>query len=593
MSGSHGVLFESGLSVPMRDGTVTRADLFLPDADGPFAALITRTPYDRTASENISAPIHAVRAAQDGYAVVIQDVRGRYDSEGEFRPLHQEIEDGYDSVEWVGAQEWCSGRVGMYGISYGGATQWLAALGRPPSLGAIAPGYTATDYHDGWAWQGGAFELGFNLTWATGALTHAMWPTLRRRLGLTEADEDDFLSTKDALDLAFERMPLSDQPHLRGLADYYWEWLSHPEYDEYWSEICIQDRLGEIGVPTFSYGGWYDLFMGGTLRGFNGIRHAAPSPELRAAHRLLVGPWVHLRNCPGTVGAYDFGTRAGAYHLGLEGKLLDFFDHHLRGGPAPGAGAVEMFAMGENRWRTYDSFPPPEADEVRLYLRSTGGAGRSMEDGTLNFDPPGDEPADAFVYNPADPAPTMGGGLCCDAAWMKWGPYDQRPVEARSDVLVYSTPPLAQDIEITGWVRATLYASTSAADTDFTAKLVDVSPDGDAMNLTDGIVRARYRQGRGPALAVTPGEVVEYDIDMWATSNVFRAGHRIRLEVSSSNFPRFDRNPNTGGDISSEDRMVQAFQTVHHDAERPSHLTISMVGGLSHGSSSIGAGTGG
>ncbi len=573
---SHPVLFESGIAVPMRDGTVTYADVFRPDAPGRFATLLARTPYDRTASENISAPIHAAQAARRGYAVVIQDVRGRYASDGEFRPLHQEIEDGYDSVEWVGGQEWCSGRVGMYGISYVGATQWLAALGRPPSLAAIAPGYTATDYHDGWAWQGGAFELGFNLTWATGALTHAMWPTLRDRLNLTEADEDRFLATKDALADAFPRMPLTDQPHLRGLADYYWDWLAHPEYDEYWSEICIEDRIGEVEVPTFSYGGWYDLFMAGTIRGYERLRADGPQGT-RDSHRLLVGPWVHLRNCPGNVGAYDFGTRAGAYHLGLEARLLRFFDHHLRDGPAPKDGPVEIFAMGENRWRTYASWPPQGLQETKLYLHGGGRAATSMADGTLGTEPPGDEPAEAFVYNPADPAPTVGGGLCCDTAWMKWGPFDQREVEARSDVLVFSTEPLTEDLEITGWVRARIFASTTGVDTDFTAKLVDVSPTGDARNLTDGIVRARYRDGRGPARIVKPGEVVEYDIDMWATSNVFRAGHRIRLEISSSNFPRFDRNPNTGGEIATETEMVPALQTVYHDARRTSHVVLSVL----------------
>ena len=573
----HAVRFESGVELPMRDGTVTYADVFRPDADGRFAALMTRTPYDRTSSENISAPIHAVQAARQGYAVVIQDVRGRYASGGEFRPLHQEIEDGYDSVEWVGNQPWCNGKVGMYGISYGGATQWLAALGGPPSLAAIAPGYTATDYHDGWAWQGGAFELGFNLTWSTGALTHAMWPTLRERLKLSADDEERFLSTKDALGEAFGRLPLTDQPHLRGLADYYWDWLDHPEYDGYWSEICIEDRLGEVKVPTFSYGGWYDLFMAGTIRGYTGMRQAAGSPDLRDAHRLLVGPWVHLRNCPGNVGAYDFGTRAGAYHLGLERRLLSFFDQHLRGGPEAEEGPVEIFVMGENRWRTYDQWPPPGARETRLYLHSEGRAATCMDDGTLSFEAPGHEHPDAYVYNPADPAPTVGGGLCCDTAWMKWGPYDQRQVEERPDVLVFSSAPLKHDLEITGWVRARIFASSSATDTDFTAKLVDVSPDGDAMNLTDGIIRARFRNGRGPGQPIAAGEVIEYDIDMWATSNVFRSGHRIRLEISSSNFPRFDRNPNTGGEISSECRMIPALQTVYHDAERPSHLTVTII----------------
>ena len=233
--------------------------------------------------------------------------------------------------------------------------------------------------------------------------------------------------------------------------------------------------------------------------------------------------------------------------------------------------------MGENRWRTYDRWPPPGAKETRVYLHSEGRAATCMDNGTLSFEAPGDEHPDVYVYNPADPAPTVGGGLCCDTAWMKWGPYDQRQVEERPDVLVFSSAPLQRDLEITGWIRARIYASTSATDTDFTAKLVDVSPDGDARNLTDGIIRARFRNGRGPVQPVAPGEVIEYDIDMWATSNVFRSGHRIRLEISSSNFPRFDRNPNTGGEISSERRMIPALQTVYHDTVRPSHLTVSII----------------
>jgi putative CocE/NonD family hydrolase len=561
----------------MRDGTITYADVVRPDAPGRFAALLTRTPYDRTSSANISAPIHALQAARNGWAVVIQDVRGRFASEGVFRPFHQEIDDGYDSVEWVGAQEWCTGKVGMHGISYGGATQWLAALAKPPSLVALAPGYTATDYHDGWAWQGGAFELGFNLSWAMGALTHAMWPKLTSELGLSSADEDRFVKIKDDQDAAFGRMPLADQPQLEGLADYFFEWLAHPEYDDYWQSVCIEDRLSEIDLPTLNYGGWYDVFMGGTIRGYEGMKARAPSPDTRDAQRLLVGPWVHIRNCPGNVGAYDFGTRAGAYDLGLEAKLLRFFDHHLRGAPAPEEGPVEVFTMGENRWQTYAEWPPSGAVEKKLYFHSEGRAATCLDCGTLSFDAPGSEPADAYVYNPADPTPTVGGGLCCDPVWMKWGPYDQRDVEKRPDVLVFSSEPLDADLEITGWVRAKLFAATTAVDTDFTAKLVDVAPDGDARNLTDGILRARYRNGRGPAQPVTPGEVIEYDIDMWATSNVFKAGHQIRVEISSSNFPRFDRNPNTGGDIATETEMVPALQTIYHDTERPSHITVSVV----------------
>ena len=580
MAAPYSIKVDFNVPVPMRDGATLYADVFRPDAAGRFPALITRTPYDKTSPANRTGTLDVVRAAMNGYAAVVQDVRGRYASDGEFYTFVNEINDGYDSIEWLAAQPWCTGKVGTFGISYVGATQWLAAKSKPPSLAAIAPGFTAHDYHEGWTWQGGAFELGFNLSWAIGALTSANWGKISAQLGLGADDLAKLIAAKDSLCGGFSHLPLSDMPHLKdGLAPYYYDWLAHPEYDDYWQNVCIQESHSDIAIPAFNVGGWYDIFLGGTISNYTGMRANGASHAARNGQRLLIGPWIHSGAPPNVSGEYNFGTRSAGAAIDLAGAFLRYYDHHLKGedNGVPDEKPVRIFVMGVNQWRYEDAWPLDRAQPTPYYLHSGGRANTLNGDGALSPEAPADEPTDSYLYNPANPVPTSGGGLCCDPAFMAPGAYDQRPIEARPDVLVYSTSPLEQDTEVTGPISVTLYASTSARDTDFTAKLVDVEPCGYARNLTDGIIRARYRAPRQPAAFINPGDVYEYTIDLWATANVFKKGHRIRLEISSSNFPRFDRNMNTGEPIGSDTAFLPALQTVHHSAAHPSHVTLPIV----------------
>ena len=580
MAGPYSIKFDSNIPLMLRDGTITYVDICRPDAAGKFPALMQRTPYDKTSPMSRSLFLDAIRAAVQGYAVVIQDIRGRYRSDGEFYPFVNEMNDGHDSIEWVSGQPWCSGKVGMYGTSYVGATQWLAAKAAPPSLAAIAPGFTASDYHEGWAWQGGAFLLGFNLSWTIGALTASNWDHLSKQLFLPPGQLDLLVEAKDNLEQSFTHLPLGELPDLEGgVAPYYYDWLEHPEYDEYWSKVSIEESHPDINVPALNYGGWYDIFLGGTLRNFGRMSEMAATEDARRGQRLIVGPWVHGVLQRGLSGEVDFGTRAGVEAQDLQGQMLTFYDYWLKG-EDNGVGdeqPVRIFVMGENVWRSEDEWPLARAETIKYHLHSQGRANTLNGDGWLSPEPPRDSLPDVYVYNPIDPVPTRGGQLCCDPARVAPGAYDQRHVEARPDVLVYTGPPLEEALEVTGPVTVTLYAASSARDTDFTAKLVDVDESGYARNLTDGVVRARYRAPRSAASLLEPGQVYEYLIDLWATSNVFKAGHRIRLEVSSSNFPRFDRNTNTGGRIAADSGFVSALQSVYHTPEYPSHVSLPIV----------------
>jgi putative CocE/NonD family hydrolase len=580
MAPPYALKFEPNIPLMLRDGTITYADVYRPDADGTFPGLLKRTPYDKSGPISRIGALDAVRAAMRGYAVVIQDVRGRYSSDGEFYAFVNEMDDGYDSVEWVAGQPWCGGKVGMFGSSYVGATQWLAAKAGPPSLAAIAPGLTGSDYHEGWTWQGGAFSLAFNLSWTMGPLTSDNWDNLSNRLFLPPRQLDLLYDAKDNLMDVCRYLPLRELSDFEGdLAPYYYDWIDHPEYDDYWKRVCIEESHPEITVPAFNYGGWYDAFLGGTIRNFTRMRELGVTEEVRGGQRLVVGPWVHNAIPTSEAGDQSFGTRASSGVQDLQGQILRFFDYWLKGEDdgVEGERPVSIFVMGENVWRTEDEWPLSRADNVNYYLRSGGMANTLNGDGHLSPEPAGEEAPDVYIYNPIDPVPTMGGPLCSQPSLVAPGVFDQRPVEARHDVLVYTTPPLEQYMEVTGPITVTLFASSSARDTDFVAKLVDVSPSGYARNLADGIIRARYRSPRAPAALIEPDRSYEYKIDLWATSNLFRKGHRIRLEVSSSNFPRFDRNTNTGEPVGTDAGIVSALQTVYHTSRLPSHITLPIV----------------
>ena len=579
MPESVSVKVETNVPVPMRDGTLLYADVYLPEGSGPFPVILQRTPYDKSAPASMTA-LNPLKAAQRGYALVVQDTRGRYASEGEFYAFRDEINDGYDTVEWAASRPWSSGKVGMYGGSYVGATQWLAAMARPPHLAAIVPNVTASNYHQGWTYQGGAFELGFNVSWTLRALALANLENISSLKDVSAERRRELVEAIDSMESSFRYLPLKDFPYLgEGLADYYYDWLAHPEYDEYWKRLCIEDHHHELSVPAYNMGGWYDIFLGGTIGNYVGMREAASTEEARRAQKLLIGPWSHSSRGTTLAGSQYFGLVADSWSIDLEGTHFRWFDYWLKGtdNGIMDEPPVRIFVMGDNLWRSEEEWPLTRAQPTSYYLHSQGKANSMVGNGALSIEPPGEEPPDVFLYNPADPVPTRGGPLCCNPYFMSSGAFDQREIEAREDVLVYSSPPLERDVEVTGPVAVTLWAATSATDTDFTAKLVDVCEKGCARNLTDGIIRARYRDSASAPSLLEPGRAYCYTIDLWATSNVFKRGHSIRIEVSSSNFPRFDRNPNTGGAVAEDSELKPALQTVLHDSRHPSHVTLPIV----------------
>ena len=556
------VTVERDVAAKMRDGVTLYADIYRPKADGKFPVLLTRTPYDKTGVLGFG-----LKAAARGYVVIAQDVRGRYTSEGEWYPFRYESQDGYDTIEWAAALPYSNGKVGMVGGSYVGATQFLAAIAKPPHLAGICPNYTASNYHDGWTYQGGAFEQWFNESWTTALAAN----TLTRRVDTGS----DPLSWTDVLPL--QSYPVRTAPSAEGLAPYFSDWLAHPGYDDYWKQWSIEDHYGEIQVPVFSLGAWYDIFLGGTLKNFTGLKKLAGTEAARNGQRLMIyvgghaGGWADPK-----VGAVDFGSKL-PFVLGE--VELRWYDSLLKG-IANGVEhdkPVRIFVMGKNEWRDEDDWPLQRAKVTRYYLHSTKPANGLEGGGTLSTAGPGDEKPDQYGYDPKQAVPTTGGPLCCEPLPTGIGPEDQRPAEARDDVLVFSTPAFSQATEVTGPVSLDLYVSTSAVDTDFTGKLVDVWPNGFAQNLTEGILRLRYRSSQEQPELANPGQVYHVSVDLWATSNVFLPGHRMRLEVSSSNFPRFDRNLNTGEDQAHATHMVKATNAIYHDRTRPSALIVPIV----------------
>jgi uncharacterized protein len=541
------------VAVPMRDGVVLRADVYLPDTGRPVPAIVNRTPYDRSSPLIQLAAIEPERVVDAGFALVCQDVRGRFGSDGEFYTFFDDGRDSFDTVEWAAAQPWCDGSVGMVGRSYAAAVQWLGAVERPPHLRAISPVVTGSDYYHGWIYEGGAFQLGFNVFW--------IWLMSNSR-DVAKLDE------------VFRHLPLRTLPVPDlGWARLYAHWLAHSTDDHYWRSLSINRRYDSVDVPAFIVGGWYDVFVRGTLENYRGVRAQGASEAARAGTRLLIGPWAH----GSTYGPYPdhaFELFAHADAVDVAGLQLRFFSRHLRGeaNQLDDEPPVRIFVMGENRWRDEDDWPPSRMREMAWYLRAGG---------MLAAEPPGEEEADEFVYDPGDPAPTIGGPTSLPARMMKAnsGPLDQARLHGRPDVLAYTSAQLEGALEATGPVTVRLHAATSAPDTDFVAKLVDVWPDGPAIIVAEGILRTRFREGFDRELPVEPGRPYEYRIDLGATSNVFLPGHRIQILITSSSFPRFDRNPNTGRPLGVDgpDDLRPARQTIFHDAIRPSCVVLPVL----------------
>jgi uncharacterized protein len=564
------VSVEKNVPVRMRDGVTLRADVYRPDGATDLPALLERTPYSKNPSGDVA---FFRRLAAHGYVVVVEDTRGRYMSDGIARP-HDEREDGYDTIEAIARLPRVNGRIGTFGGSYSATTQLMAAPLRPSHLAAMFPSSSYSSRYD-MVFQGGAFYLADGLAWNLGQAVD-----VRRRMLHPEIERDNPIGLNDAerQSLANEWMwhvPLKtiDAMELRQYAPAYFDMLNHPSYDSYWETFDIEARHREFDVPAFHVTGWYDTLLGGTIRNFVGLRKNAHSERARDAQRLVIGPWTHSRPTVRStrIGDVDFGPNAG---FDLERLMFDWFDYWLKDAPTGvmSRAPVQLFVMGANVWRDEQEWPLARAVPTTFYFHSDGGAATLDGNGRLDTSaPPRHEWTDRYMYDPANPVPTGARG-----GYSKT-PGDQRDVERRPDVLVYTSALLESPIEVTGPIEVRLWAASSAPDTDFTAKLVDVLPDGTARMLTDGILRARYRRGKTTPVLLTPKEPEELTIDTGATSNVFGAGHRLRVEISSSNFPRFDRNPNTGAPFGEGAELQRATQMILHDEQHPSRIILPVV----------------
>jgi len=566
------VTVEFDVPAPMRDGVILRANVYRPAEAGRWPVLLTRLPYGKDLPLG-SSVLDPAQAARRGYVVIVQDTRGRFTSGGDWVPMQAEGDDGEDTIAWAAALPYSDGQVGMYGVSYFGFTQWAAAVRQPPALKAIVPGITWADPFNGVAYRGGALELGKSANWNLQMGLDVVVRRYRHDPAALAQAVVRLCHEMDALGPSgYWSLPLSEFAPLRRnpVAPTFFDGLASPldRAHPAAAATTILGRHAQVTVPTFNIGGWYDIFLSDTLTNFASMR-AQGRPS-----KLLIGPWSHV-NQGGQVGEINFGFGAQAAFINLQMDLgsmhLRWFDHWLKDrdtgmlAEAP----IKLFVMGANVWRDEQAWPLERAVNRPYYLRAGG---------ELSPVAPQAEPPDSYTYDPAGPVPTRGGALLMTPEFRS-GPMDQRPIEQRPDVLVYRTAPLEHDTEVTGPIHVRLWAASSAPDTDFVARLTDISPDGTSINLTDGIVRARYRgfaQGEPPTL-IEPGRPTEYDIDLWATSNLFRAGHRIGLQITSSCFPRWDRNPNTGHALFADAELQVARQTILHDGEHPSHVLLPIV----------------
>jgi putative CocE/NonD family hydrolase len=570
-------IYERDVPMTTRDGVTLLADVWRP-VEGRAPTLLMRTPYNKEFQMLPGGPTSQFPSllgfVQAGYAVVWQDCRGTWASDGHFIPKVFDVEDGQDTVAWILDQEWSDGSIGTYGASYMGMTQWALATSDNPGLKVVAPTLAAADWYRGaWYSHGGALSLSVVMQWVA-----TMYGAAEQRALERGETSDPAAMTRlygaliDPLSLT-QATPVADLP-FHGKGGWADDWLAHPDFDDFWK---AQDwsSMDSVSVPVLAYAGWYDLKVHAQVADFVRLRERGASDLAREGSRLIIGPWDHI-NLTGSYPDRYFGPLSRA---DLTLSHVEFYDHHLRNRPpATPAPRVRIFVMGIDQWRDEPDWPLPDTQYTDYHLTSGGAANTRDGDGVLSTDTTAPEGSDGFRYDPRDPVPTAGGAMLPSLPGFV-GPVDQRVVDGRQDVLCYTGPVLTEAIEVTGPVKLQVYVSASTVDTDVTAKLIDVFPDGRAINLCDGILRLRYRNDLSRPEPMTPGEVYEVTVAMAVTSNVFLPGHRIRLDVSGSNFPRYDRNSNTGGVIASEalEDMVAVDTTVHHGGSRPSKLVLPVI----------------
>ena len=572
------VIEERGIFVTMRDGIRLAADVWRPDVDHSVPVLVGRTPYSKAMAEIVSFP---KKLALAGFAVVLQDCRGRFDSEGEWGYLSCEVDDGYDTVEWAAVQPWSNGRVGMFGASYMANTQWLAAIGRPPHLDALAVEACAADHWSASFGTDGAFRLSLRMSW-TALIVSAMaeqWGLDDELLSQLRAafkaqsraaaagDRAKILAAKATTRLLLEDVyrfrPIRDNELLSSRTAWLGDIFDHEARgDSHWRLFNPSTYYAALDLPTVHVGGWYDIHLDGVLRNFTGMSKQAPSELTRSAQRLIVGPWSHWTPSMTKVGEVDFGADA---RIDMTEIQLRWFNTWLRDEEAQVSAPVRIFVMGPNVWRDEEQWPLARTQYTPWYMNSDGTLlpeRRTIGNGTAHFD-----------FDPSDPAPTIGGRLL--GLGEVAGPFDQSPLDARRDVLTFTSATLSEPMEITGPVMVELWASSDVPDTDFTAILADVSPDGRVLNLCEGAVRARH-QLDGP---MTMDAIYRFRVDLVATSAVIAIGHALRVYVSSSSFPEWEPNPNTGHGIGVDgvSELRIAHQRVHFDSAHPSHIILPII----------------
>jgi len=546
--------------VEMRDGVKLAADICFPEGVEKAPVVLIRTPYGKNLQKAMSlrgGPSNEMVLAQRGYVVMVQDVRGRYGSEGEFYPFLHDGADGQDTINWIEAQPWYGGKLGTYGASYLGTTQWFEA----PDMAIAAMHLTVTSPNlKEVLYTGGELHL----------MTVYFWSMI---MGDHEEDVGTALKIAGGLNKYIATLPLAEADDAAGRDVLYFDQALDPATIwQVYEGVNFEDEYKEVSSPAVFVAGWYDMFEGPQLKDFGRLTSEGTGAARDSV--LIVGPWGHGKGGDGSV---DYGEDADMKKVLGPAHILAWFDHWLKGidnGVADWP-RVKIFVMGDNVWRDEDEWPLARTRYTSYYLHSGGKANTAKGDGVLSTDAPaGDEMEDKFSYDPMNPAPTLGG----NNLGLNLGAYNQAKVEGRDDVLCYTTETLKEDVEVTGPISAELWAASDAVDTDFTVKLVDVYPDGKAVNIQDGIVRAIYRDN-DPArpTPLKPGAAEKYELDLWATSNVFKAGHRIRVEVSSSNFPRFNRNLNTGEPPATATTSVVARQTIYHDPGHESRIILPII----------------
>jgi len=562
--------------IPMktRDGITLCSDVYRPNDSGKYPAIVIRTPYNKDLSGN-SDFLPAMDAAFADYAVVIQDTRGRFASEGTYNPRMPEGEDGYDAVEWAASEPWCDGSVGMTGGSYLGIIQWQTAMEAPPSLKAIAPQITLCGPLSDTR-MNGPIDFEQTISW-TALMMVDMIDKLEKEGKDVAEMRRSVTHARFNMDEVVNHLPVKDIPHFNyeGIAHTFQPGMLDAVLSTFSSENDLRWDYSKVQVPGFHSAGWYDIFSGSLFNNFQSMKEKSGSQLAREGQYVFCGPWAHGADLLAYVGGLHLGPVARGVTAFAKERHLAFFDKYLKGKDLV-IPKVRYFIMGLNQWRNAESWPLPQTDWQRYYLHSGGRANSADGDGELSREEPGNENPDNFVYDPMNPVPYLG-GRSLPTGTLVPGPFDQTPIEKRGDVLCYTTPELKEGLEITGPIKLNIYASTSVVDTDFTAKLIDVHPNGAAYNVAEGCIRAKYRKSLLKPELLTPGEVVAYEIDLAVTSNLFKPGHRIRIDITSSNFPRIDRNMNTGNAFGEDAKGIPALQTIFHQKEYASFIDFPVI----------------